>query len=104
MIDNVDAYLLAAIYNTKHPPFFNAYMVGAPHKDLRFFVRTRGGAVPQMDSSEEVALINFNGGGVGDGGWESYQLAGGVKAGTADSPGGRRPFARPTHKHRQAER
>src|SRR6266404_4566266 len=27
-IDNVDADLLAAIYNPKHPPFFNAYMVG----------------------------------------------------------------------------
>src|SRR5260370_23691346 len=93
MIDNVDAYLLAAIYNTKHPPFFNAYMVGAPHKDLRFFVRTRVGAVPQMDSSEEVALINFNGGGVEDGVWYSQHLAAELKAQTANSLEDRRPFA-----------
>ncbi len=34
-VDNVDADILASIYNPKHPPFFNAYMHGTPHKDLR---------------------------------------------------------------------
>ena len=29
------------IYNPKHPAFLNAYMHGTPHKDLRFFIRTR---------------------------------------------------------------
>jgi len=62
-IDNVDADVLAAIYNSKHPSFFNAYMHGTPHKDLRFFLRTRVGAIPQMDSPEEVALVNCDGGG-----------------------------------------
>jgi hypothetical protein len=57
-IDNVDADVLAAIYNPQHPPFFNAYMHGTPHKDLRFFMRMRGGAIPQIDSPEEVALVN----------------------------------------------
>src|SRR6267378_3827155 len=66
-IDNVDGDVLAAIYNSKHPPFFNAYMHGAPHKDLRFFLRTRVGAIPQIDSPEEVALVNCNGGGMDDG-------------------------------------
>ena len=42
-IDNVDADVLAAIYNPKHPPFFNAYMHGTPHKDLRFFHTQPGG-------------------------------------------------------------
>ena len=42
-IDNVDADVLAAIYNPKHPAFFNAYMHGTPHKDLRFFIRDTGG-------------------------------------------------------------
>ena len=92
-IDNVDADVLAAIYNPKHPPFFNAYMVGAPHKDLRFFVRSRVGAIPQMDSPEEVALINFSGGGMDDGVWYSEHLAAELKAQTADSREDRRLFA-----------
>ena len=92
-IDNVDADVLAAIYNPKHPPFFNAYMVGAPHKDLRFFVRSRVGAIPQMDSPEEVALINFNGGGMDDGVWYSEHLAAELKAQSADSREDRRLFA-----------
>ena len=96
-IDNVDADVLAAIYNPKHPPFFNAYMVGAPHKDLRFFVRSRVGAIPQMDSPEEVALINFSGAGMDDGVWYSEHLAAELKAQTADSREDRRLFA--THRY-----
>jgi Peptidase family M1 domain/Carboxypeptidase regulatory-like domain len=92
-IDNVDADVLAAIYNPKHPPFFNAYMVGTPHKDLRFFVRSRVGAIPQMDSPEEIALINFNGAGMDDGVWYSEHLAAELKAQTADSREDRRLFA-----------
>src|SRR6267142_2466651 len=57
-IDNVDANVLASIYNPKHPPFFNAYMYGTPHKELRFFERARVGAIPQLDSPEEVGLVN----------------------------------------------
>lgn len=49
-MDNVDADILAAVYNRAHPPFFNAYIHGRKRKDLRFFVRTRVGAVPQLDS------------------------------------------------------
>jgi hypothetical protein len=92
-IDNVDADVLAAIYNPKHPPFFNAYMVGAPHKDLRFFVRSHVGAIPQMDSPEEVALINFSGAGMDDGVWYAEHLAVELKAQTADSREDRRLFA-----------
>jgi hypothetical protein len=66
-MQRVDADVMAAIYNSRHPAFFNAYMSGKPHKDLRFFVRTRVGAIPQLDSPEEVALINCNGGGMDDG-------------------------------------
>ena len=74
-MDNVDADVLAAIYNPNHPAFFNAYMHGTPHKDLRFFIRERVGAVPQLDSPEEVALVNSNGGGMDDGIWYSEHLA-----------------------------
>ncbi len=75
-IDNVDADVLATLYNPKHPQFFNAYMTGSPHKDLRFFVRLRVGAIPQIDSPEEVGLINYSGGGMDDGiGTQAISLA-----------------------------
>jgi hypothetical protein len=93
MIDNVDADVLAAIYNPKHPPFFNAYILGAHHKDLRFYVRSRVGAIPQLDSPEEVALVNFNGGGMEDGVWYSEHLAAELNAQTANSLEDRRLFA-----------
>jgi hypothetical protein len=68
-MDNVDADLLAAVYNTAHPPFFNAYIRGVKHKDLRYFVRLRVGALPQLDSPEEVALINYDEQAMDDGIW-----------------------------------
>ena len=92
-IDNVDADVLAAIYNPKHPPFFNAYMHGTPHKDLRFFLRTRVGAIPQIDSPEEVALINCNGGGMDDGIWYSQYLKSKLLAHAASSHQDKRLFA-----------
>ncbi len=92
-IDNVDADVLAAIYNPQHPPFFNAYMHGTPHKDLRFFVRARVGAIPQIDSAEEVALVNCNGGGMDDGIWYSQHLKSELQAHTASSQQERRLFA-----------
>jgi hypothetical protein len=92
-IDNVDADVLAAVYNRKHPAFFNSYMHGSPHKDLRFFVRTRTGAIPQIDSPEEVALINASGDGPDDGIWYSQHLISELKAHTASSLEDRRLFA-----------
>jgi hypothetical protein len=92
-IDNVDADLLAAIYNPGHPPFINAYMRGALHKDLRFFIRTRVGALPQMDSPEEVALIHCGGGSMDDGIWYSEHLVSEIKTQKASSLEDRRLFA-----------
>jgi hypothetical protein len=92
-IDNVDADLLAAIYNPGHPPFINAYMRGGPHKDLRFFIRTRVGALPQMDSPEEVALINCGGASMDDGIWYSQHLVSELKSQKASSLEDRRLFA-----------
>ena len=92
-IDNVDADVLAAIYNPKHPPFFNAYMHGAPHNDMRFFLRARVGAIPQLDSPEEVALVNCNGGAMDDGIWYSQHLKSELLAHTASSQEDRRLFA-----------
>ncbi len=92
-IDNLDADLLAAIYNPKHRPFFNAYMHGARHKDLRFFVRARVGAIPQIDSPEEVALVNCDGGGMDDGIWYLQHLKSELQAHTANSQEDKRLFA-----------
>ena len=96
-IDNVDADVLAAIDNPKHPAFFNAYMHGTPHKDLHFFIRTRVGAIPQIDSPEEVALINCNGDNLDDGVWYSAHLLSELKARTANSREDKRLFA--THRY-----
>src|SRR5262249_19913105 len=52
--DNVEADLLADIYNPKRAPSFSAYMSGANADDLRFFVKPQG-AMPEL-SPEEVAL------------------------------------------------
>jgi hypothetical protein len=92
-MDNVDADLLAAFYNPAHPPFFNAYMHGKKRKDLRFFVRTRTGALPQLDSPEEVSLVNCDPAGMDDGVWYLAHLISEYKDRTADSAEDRRIFA-----------
>ena len=94
-MDNVDADVLAAVYNPAHPPFINAYMRGEKHKDLRFLIRTRVGALSAsfLDSPEEVALINFGGESMDDGIWYSQHLGAELKTHTANSLEERRLFA-----------
>ena len=92
-IDNIDADLLAAYFNPSHPPFFNAYMHCDKQKDLRFFVRNRVGALPQLDSPEEVALINFNPEGMDDGIWYLAHLKDEYSRRIASSSEERRLFA-----------
>ena len=97
-MDNVDADLLAAVYNTGHPEFFNAYLRGRKHKDLRFFVRARVGALPQLDSPEEVALINYDPESLDDGVWYLAHLKAEYVRHTANSGEDRRLFA--THSYK----
>jgi hypothetical protein len=97
-MDNVDADILAAIYNPSHPEFFNAYLRGNKHKDLRFFVRNRVGALPQLDSPEEVALINYDPEGMDDGVWYLSHLKSEYSNRTASSSQDRRMFA--THRYK----
>jgi hypothetical protein len=97
-MDNVDADLLAAVYNPAHPPFVNAYLRGKKHKDLRFFVRTRVGALPQLDSPEEVALINYDPEGMDDGVWYLDHLGSEYQNHTASSLEDRRLFATRSYK------
>jgi len=103
-IDNVDADVLSAIYNPQHPLFFNAYMHGTPHKDLRFFLRMRVGAIPQLDSPEEVGLINFDGG--GNGRWHLVFATRQVRASGAHRkfPRGKAAVCHPAVQHRNRHR
>jgi hypothetical protein len=99
-MDNVDADILSAVYNRAHPEFFNAYIRGKKHKDLRYFVRNRVGGLPQLDSPEEVALINFDPDGIGleDGVWYLAHLKPEYLNRTARSNEDRRLFA--THRYK----
>ena len=58
-VANIDAQILADIYNPKRPGFFDAYIFGRKFNDLRFQVRPQG-VLPQMLAPEEVALINLD--------------------------------------------
>src|SRR5260370_33332477 len=97
-MDNVDPALLAVFYKPSHPPFFNAYIRGKKHKDFRFFVRARVGALPQLDSPEEVTLINYDPGGMEDGVWYLAHLKSEYENRTASSHEDRRLFA--THNYK----
>ncbi len=97
-MDNVDADVLAAVYNRQHPQFINAYIRGKKHKDLRFFVRLRVGAIPQIDSPEEVALLNYDPEGMEDGIWYLAHLMSEYKNRSASSLEDRRLFE--THSYK----
>jgi hypothetical protein len=97
-MDNVDADLLAAVYNPSHPAFLNAYIRGKKHKDFRFFVRTRVGALPQLDSPEEVALINYDPEAMDDGVWYLAHSKSEYVSHTASSHEDRRLFATRNYK------
>src|SRR5205823_10309864 len=82
-MENVDAEVLASLYNPNRPGFFDAYMRGTKHKDLRFRFHPRGGPMPELDSPEEIALINYDPEGMDDGIWYLDHLAQEYTKGTA---------------------
>jgi hypothetical protein len=92
-MDNVDADALASIYNSSHPAFFDAYIRGAKHRDLRFLTRTHGGALPQLNSPEEVALLNVDPLSLDDGIWYLAHAKEELQRKTATSSEERRIFA-----------
>ena len=83
-VENIDAVALGYLYNPKRAPFFSAYIFGKKHGDLRFHIRPYG-AMPQMMSPEEVALINYDVQGKEEGVWYLSHLESEWKAGTASS-------------------
>ena len=58
-IPNVEAELLADLYNPNSPPSFSAYIKGRRDRDLRFLIAPRG-AMRHMPSPEEVGLIHLD--------------------------------------------
>ncbi|HXG67612.1 MAG TPA: carboxypeptidase regulatory-like domain-containing protein [Blastocatellia bacterium] len=83
-IENLEAKILADLYNPQHPGFFSAYISGRNQGDLRFHVRPRG-ALPAILSPEEVALINLDPGGEKDGIWYMAHLSSEFQSGKASS-------------------
>ncbi len=65
---NLDAELLAELYNPARLGTFTAFIRGKKYSDLRFIVKPRG-ALPDLPSPEEVALVNVDGAGEFDGIW-----------------------------------
>jgi Peptidase family M1 domain len=96
-MDNVDADVLAAIYNRQHPMFVNAYVRGRKHKDLRLFLRSKVGAIPQL-APEEVTLINYDPEGMEDGIWYAAHLKSEYLKGTVSSQEDHRLFATRSYK------
>ena len=83
-MDNVEADLLADLYNPAQPGFFSAYLHGRKHADLRFHLKPRG-AFTQLSTPEEVALINLDPGEAQDGIWYLSHRAGEIEKHTANS-------------------
>ena len=61
-VANIDADLLGELYNPKQAGSFQAFLHGNKMGDLRF-IFNRNGALPQLPSPEEVALVNLDPGG-----------------------------------------
>jgi hypothetical protein len=58
-VPNVEAELLAELYNPKAPSSFSAYIHGRRYHDLRFLIEPRG-AMRHLPSPEEVGLIHLD--------------------------------------------
>jgi hypothetical protein len=58
-MDNVEADLLADLYNPAQPGFFSAYMHGKHSSGLRFHVKPRG-VLAMLPAPEEVAVIDYD--------------------------------------------
>jgi hypothetical protein len=82
--DNIEADILADLYNASQPGFFNAWLHGRKHSDLRFFVRPRG-AAQFLPSPEEVAVMNLDAGAAEDAIWYLGHLESEIAANKASS-------------------
>jgi hypothetical protein len=81
--DNVEAQLLADLYNEKQPGFFSAYIHGRKHNELQFHVKPRG-AEPAL-GPEEVYVYNVQPAGIPDEIWYHAHLQSEIQSGKASS-------------------
>ena len=95
-VPNLDAQLLAELYNPSHAGSFSAYLSGKKHPYLRFLIQPRG-AIPEL-SPEEVAVINPDPDGSQDGIWYLSHHLSEWTARTAASTEDKRIIA-PEHYH-----
>src|SRR5580698_4260590 len=84
-MDNLEADILADLYNPHAPGFFSAYLHGHKHSDLRFHVRPHGAFPGLMGTPEEVAVINLDPQGNQEGIWYLSHLGREISSHTASS-------------------
>jgi hypothetical protein len=82
-IENLDAEILAGLYNPQRPAFFRAYVKGRKHSDLRLAIDPFGQS--GLQAPEEVTLENHDPEGAEGGIWYLAHLESELKAGTASS-------------------
>ena len=90
-IPNLEAEVLAELYNPAHAGSFIALLHAHKHPQLRFLIRPQG-AMP-WTGPEEVALINVDPGGERDGVWYLAHTAAEIKAHTNSSNEDKRVIA-----------
>jgi hypothetical protein len=93
-IPNLEAEMLAELYNPSHAGSFIALLHGHKHPQLRFLIRPLG-ALPSM-GPEEVAVVNVDSGGTQDGVWYMAHTVAEIDAHTASSNEDNRTIA-PEH-------
>ena len=86
---NLEADLLADLYNPTARGFFTAYLHGRKHSDLRFYVKPRG--VFPMFPPEEVSVVNVDPQGEQEGVWYLAHSMSEIQKGTASSAENNRP-------------
>ena len=89
---NVEAELLAELYDASASPMFTAYLHGDKHADLRFLIKPRG-ALPMLPSPEEVGVINYDIDGAQEGVWFLSHLESEWKSQTANNREDKRTLA-----------
>jgi len=92
-IDNVDGRCVKRGLQPETSSFFNAYMVGSPHKDLRYFVRIRTGAIRNWIRQRKSPSSTSTAEEMNDGIWYSEHLASELSSGKASSNEDKRLFA-----------
>ena len=96
-MENIEAGILADLYNPAQAGFFSAYLHGRSHSDLRFHVKPRG-ALPDLPSPEEVALINLDPGGASEGIWYLSHLRSEIQKGQVSSSENKRSVQADSYK------